>query len=76
MTDKFGTDKYPEMFLCFLCERYKPVEELKHIRITAELLLKDICDTCFEKMSKGGISKDEALKGEDLPKPKEEKKEV
>lgn len=76
MTDKFGIDKYPEMFLCFLCERYKPVEDLKHVRIMAELLAKDICIICFEKMCKGGISKAEALKGEDLLKPKEEKKEV
>jgi hypothetical protein len=67
MTDKY-TDKYPEMFLCFLCERYKPVEELKHIRIMSELLTRDICITCFEKIGKGGISKAEALKGEDLPK--------
>jgi len=65
----------PDMFLCFLCERYKDAKGMKQVVVAGDLQPKMICITCYEKVQTGGLSKAEATRSEE-PKPKLIKSEV
>lgn len=54
-----------KLFLCFLCEKYKPVAQLKHIRVKDEMLYRDICIVCLQAVQTNGLSKPEAIKREE-----------
>lgn len=50
-----------ELFLCFLCKKYKPVKKLKSILIRGEMWHRDICEDCLSRLEKeGGLSKEDA----------------
>lgn len=49
-----------EIFLCFICEKYKLVSEREYVKLEEDLRMKKICKTCVDKIKTSGLSKQEA----------------
>lgn len=64
----------PELFMCYLCEKYLPISKLKLIYVKGSFMPKDICDKCLEKIEEKGLTKKEALFEEKGEKKDEDKK--
>ena len=61
-------------FLCFLCERYKNVKEMRKIYLEGDVTPRLVCVKCLEQGEEKGISKKEALGYVVIPPKEGEKK--
>ena len=46
-------DDYPELFRCFMCLKYYPIENLVEVSVRDFLFKKQVCSECFGKVKFG-----------------------
>ena len=42
-----------EVFLCYLCNRYRTIEHMRWVDVQSEPVQQTVCDTCLKAMTSG-----------------------
>lgn len=58
MSESYIASFKSDLFLCFLCNKYKPIAVIKSVLVKSELGERDVCLECYEKASTVGLSRE------------------